>query len=138
MPVVNSQAISPLFEDKLSHFYRVWEMITTDKWVLSTVGIGLCHPIPVHLFSLPSHSISLQGPLSQVTSADPDFVFWKSQKKFPFRTGERDSILVFFLIPTLRERWNLFLTSKFSTSTSTMRFKTVTLATILPVLDHND
>lgn len=30
----------PPFVNQLSHFYRAWSQITTDRWVLSTVGVG--------------------------------------------------------------------------------------------------
>ncbi|KAM7173925.1 uncharacterized protein RBU57_004199 [Macrochelys suwanniensis] len=61
---VSTQDPSPLFRDRLSHFFRAWSKITSDRWVLRTVERGYhlqfvsfpsSHPPSLSLFRDPSH-----------------------------------------------------------------------------------
>lgn len=84
IPTAISQSPSLQFGDSLSHFYSVWHTVTMDKWIPSTVRLGSEIQF---LWIPPSHSFSLQGPLSQATapSADSVSAFFRSREEVPLQ-----------------------------------------------------
>ncbi|XP_065406172.1 uncharacterized protein LOC122174245 [Chrysemys picta bellii] len=139
-PVI-PQDPAPSFRDRLSHFHRVWSLITSDRWVLRTVERGYAiqfssfppsHPPSPSLFRDPSHEQLLIQEVSTLLAMG-------AIEEVPVELRGRGFYSRYFLIPKskggLRPILDLRGLNKFVVK---FKFRMVSLGAIIPSLDPGD